>query len=151
MDKNAKIALGVGGAVLLVVILAKAAKGATPPAGQGNLVISLSNVNPLATVWEIMLFDHTYTKILSTPANGLPVNQAAAFDIPADWQMPLKFNIAVFKDTVPGVATGLTQIVGVQDYNATQYFTGQPDPTYKPIFINALGNVVFNCSTLNFS
>ena len=149
MDKNAKIALGVGGAVLLVVILAKAAKGATPPAG--NLVISLSNVNPLATVWEIMLFDHTYTKILSTPANGLPVNQAAAFDIPADWQMPLKFNIAVFKDTVPGVATGLTQIVGVQDYNATQYFTGQPDPTYKPIFINTLGNVVFNCSTLNFS
>ena len=137
--------------MLLVVILAKAAKGATPPAGQGNLVISLSNVNPLATVWEIMLFDHTYTKILSTPANGLPVNQAAAFDIPADWQMPLKFNIAVFKDTVPGVATGLTQIVGVQDYNATQYFTGQPDPTYKPIFINALGNVVFNCSTLNFS
>jgi hypothetical protein len=90
------------------------------------------------------IFNHSYTKILNTGSNSIPVAQSAAFTVPADWDFPLKIIISVYKDTVPGVPSALTQIVDVQSFDQTR-------ADYKAVFINALGDIAFNCATLSFS
>ena len=153
MGKKTKIILLVAGAAALVAAIVlllrnKVSANPTPlPAGD-NLGITLTNVDPAATVWEMSIFDHDYTHILQTAGQDIPITTPALFNVPTDWTMPLKISISVFKPT-PG-AGSLTQILGVQSYRTTNPFTQQPDPTYSPIFISTLGNITFNCGTKNF-
>ena len=153
MGKKTKIILLLVGAAALVaaaVVLLRKKVSANPtplPAGD-NLGITLTNVDPAATVWEMSIFDHDYTHILQTAGQDIPITTPALFNVPTDWTMPLKISISVFKPT-PG-AGSLTQILGVQSYRTTNPFTQQPDPTYSPIFISTLGNITFNCGTKNF-
>lgn len=141
MKTTGKILLalgGIGAAVAAFLLFKKPAAANTTPPGT-NLVVSLSNLDPLAKVWELMIFNKSYTKMLTTAPNGIPVTESAAFEVPADWDMPLKISLAVFKYTVPGVPTTLTQIMGVQSFDSNR-------AGYSPIFITALGNVVFKGS-----
>ena len=121
----------------------------TPPAGD-NLGVTLINFDPLATVWELTIFDYDYTQILSTAGGDIPVTSSAFFNVPTTWKLPLKLSLNVYKDTVPGVSTTLTQIFGVQSYNTTNPFTGQPDPTYSPIYITSLGSFTFDVTASQF-
>ncbi len=119
----------------------------TIPSGY-NLQVILVNPDPAATVWQMTIFDNKYTQTLAV--QNLKVTDPALFNVPSNWAMPLKISIAVFKDTVPNVSTTVTQVLGVQSYQTTNPFTGQPDPTYKAVFVSTLGNLTFNCATLNF-
>jgi hypothetical protein len=157
MDKKGWVAVGVlglGAAITAVVLGTKKASaapggGGTLPAGD-NLGITLINYDPLATVWEMEIFPNDYSSILSTPGQDVPITTSAAFNVPASWLMPLKISLNVYKDTVPGVSTTLTQIYGVQSYRATNTFTGQPDPTYSPIYITSLGSWTFDVNAGKF-
>ena len=148
MGKKTKIILLVIGAAALVaaavlLLRKKVSANPNPPSGGANLKVTLTGLDPAATVWEMTIFDNLYTHTLNTGSNSIPVTQSAQFTVPADWELPLKVVISVYKDTVPGVASPETQIVDVQSYN-----TAASD--YAPIFINALGNITFNCGTKNF-
>jgi hypothetical protein len=154
MGKKTKIALLVVGAAALVTAVVlllrnKVSANPNPPPGGNNLKVTLTGLDPAATVWEMTIFDHDYTAMLQTPGQDIPVTTPASFNVPTIWTMPLKIMIAVFKPT-PGDPSSLTQILDVQSYNTTNPFTGQPDPTYSPIFISTIGNITFNCGTKIF-
>ena len=153
MGKKTKIILLVAGAAALVAAIVlllrnKVSANPNPPPGGNNLKVTLTGLDPAATVWEMTIFDHDYTAMLQTPGQDIPVTTPASFNVPTTWSMPLKIMIAVFKPT-PG-ANSLTQILDIQSYNTTNPFNGQPDPTYSPIFISSLGNKTFNCGTKIF-
>lgn len=156
-DKKGWVAvgiLGLGAVIAAVVLGSKKASaapggGGTLPAGD-NLGVTLINFDPLATVWELTIFDYDYTQILSTAGQDIPVTSSAFFNVPTTWKLPLKLSLNVYKDTVPGVSTTLTQIFGVQSYNTTNPFTGQPDPTYSPIYITSLGSFTFDVTASQF-
>lgn len=154
MEKNDKIALGLLGlgVVAGVAILANqkpatAAGGPLPPGY--NLGVSLIHLESDATIWELNVISNDMKGNLGT--NYIPVTQAAVFKIPSTWVLPLKIMLTVYKDTFPNDPSALTQILYVQSYNTIDYFTGQPDPTYKPIFIASLGNLSFDATSLQFA
>ena len=153
MGKMTKIALLVVGAAALVTAVVlllrnKVSANPNPPPGGNNLKVTLTGLDPAATVWEMTIFDHDFSQMLRTAGQDIPVTTSASFNVPTTWSMPLKIMIAVFKPT-PG-ANSLTQILDIQSYNTTNPFTGQADPTYSPIFISSLGNITFNCGTKIF-
>ena len=157
MNKKGLAVVGtLSAAALITGVIFATRKTSAAPGGGGklpsgdNLGITLINYDPLATVWEMAIFDNNYTQMLSTPGQDIPVTDSAFFNVPATWAMPLKFWIYVFKDTVPGVPTTLTQIFGLQSYQPTNPLTGQPDPTYSPIYITSMGSWTFDVAGKQF-
>jgi hypothetical protein len=149
MNKKGKIALGVIGlgVVISVVGLAFNRKRTNPLPPGYNLGVTLANYGPSATQWEMMVIDNTVSSMLSQLA--LPVAQRAVFNIPQTWAMPLRISINIYKPTTWEGQPVLTQIFGVQSYREID-ITGNPDPTYQPIFVTDLGNLAFDVDAMTF-
>jgi hypothetical protein len=145
MNKKAGLALlGVGLiTVVTAIVLATRKTGASPPplpVGD-DLGVTLTNLDPSATTWELNLFDSSST---GGGTNYIPVTQTAYFNA-SSWVLPFKIMLTVYSGTSP-----LTQILYVESYMPTN-IDGTPNPDYKPIFITKLGSLTFDCKALTFS
>ncbi len=125
-----------------------------------NLQVALKNTPAGANHWSMSVLTgipgQPGAAYLSWAANaGVNINDIATFSIPSDWSLPIKIMLLQIGHLDVPTNT-LTVIQEVQswrpylwDFDLMQYGTA-PDPTYRPVFINQLGNYFYNVATKTF-
>ena len=127
------IGLGLGlAAVVGLYALARAALGV--------ITIYLKNPPAEGDYWQIMITNASQTDCRFTP--DIPLDEAATFDIPADWDFPLPIDIIVYQWGDP------EHTFARQVYRVQSWAPGYAD--YKAMFIEAYGSYYFNVATEMF-
>ncbi|MBA7624875.1 hypothetical protein ES703_32289 [subsurface metagenome] len=126
-----------------------------------NLTIKLKNPPSDGTMWSIRLTDWNVTTLIDfIGKNGkerLDIAEVATFEVPGGLYLPLRVVDLSIKKWKDGIVGGTIQyLYAVQsylpylwDWDLWDYGT-EPDPTYREIFIPALGSYYYNVATEQF-
>jgi len=126
---------------------------------QGIVQVSLKNAPPDAMLWTIALCDWNITTLLHFVGwdgkDLLDIGEEAIFEVPDGVAFPLRIvRLQICKWNA--YKTALIELYYVQSYRQYLWdwdkgtWGNEPDPTYRPVFIPALGNYYYNVAEERF-
>lgn len=137
VESKAPMVLGIGAALAGVFLLLRKKKPPLPEPPPSGIVVGLWNPPEEANRWGLTLYDWTGEKSLGTTV--LSIDGIATFDIPPDWDFPLRFWISIIYYP-NGSITVLHQAQSLS-----------PDwPNYIEAFIPDYGSYYYNVSKERF-
>lgn len=107
-----------------------------------NLTVQIINPPAGAEFWMFMVLDGMVSGGRGEVTDLLELNQAAQFDLPADWRFPAGIWVAVGQWTPEGA---IRWIYAAQNFNPRL-----PDSYHPDIQMPGFGNYVFDCALDRF-
>ncbi len=122
-----------------------------------TVAISLKNPPSGANKWQMMVVDWDIAYGLSWGATARDnLAEIAIFDIPIEWSFPLRVIIGIFYQWQEAGEWHSRQLYSVESLHEylwdwkTGEYTGDPDPSYREIFIPDYGSYYYNVATEKF-